>query len=337
MTKTSTVYGGYKSTLDIMNTQIAINEVKDFFESELSEFLDLTKVSSPLIVPSGKGINDNLNGVERMVSFTALDIEAPRIEIVQSLAKWKRIALRKFGFVTGEGLYTNMNAIRRDEKLDNLHSIYVDQWDWEKVINKEDRNINTLKSEVRKIYQAIKATELHMSKFHPALDAILPEDIYFITTQELEDLYPAINPKQREDEITKKYGAVFIMEIGGVLRSGEKHDGRSPDYDDWNLNGDIVVWNPTLQRAFEISSMGIRVDSETLLNQLKVSGVEERENLYFHQNIINGILPQTIGGGIGQSRLCMFLLKKVHIGEVQASVWNEETLLECEERNIQLF
>ncbi|MBM7606458.1 aspartate--ammonia ligase [Metabacillus crassostreae] len=337
MTKSTTVYAGYKSTLDIMNTQIAINEVKDFFESKLSEFLDLTKVSSPLIVPSGKGINDNLNGVERMVSFTALDIEEPRIEIVQSLAKWKRIALQKFGFVTGEGLYTNMNAIRRDEKLDNLHSIYVDQWDWEKVINKEDRNINTLKSEVRKIYQAIKATELHMSKFHPALDATLPEDIYFITTQELEDLYPDINPKQREDEIAKKYGAVFIMEIGGVLRSGEKHDGRSPDYDDWKLNGDIVVWNPTLQRAFEISSMGIRVDSETLLKQLKVSDAEERENLYFHQKIINGILPQTIGGGIGQSRLCMFLLKKVHIGEVQASVWNEETLLECEERNIQLF
>lgn len=337
MAKTTTVSGGHKSKLDIMNTQIAINEVKDYFESKLSEFLDLTRVSSPLIVPGGKGINDNLNGVERMVAFTALDIEEPRIEVVQSLAKWKRVALQKFGFATGEGLYTNMNAIRRDEKIDNLHSVYVDQWDWEKVIDKGDRNIHTLKSEVKKIYQAIKVTELHMSKFHPALEATLPEDIYFISTQELEDLYPDLNPKQREDEITKKYGAVFIMEIGGVLQSGDKHDGRSPDYDDWKLNGDIVVWNPTLQRAFEISSMGIRVDPETLLQQLEVSGNEERAGLYFHQNIINGTLPQSIGGGIGQSRLCMFLLKKLHIGEVQASVWNEETLIECKEKNIHLF
>ncbi|TXC85645.1 aspartate--ammonia ligase [Metabacillus litoralis] len=331
------VPSGYKSKLDVMNTQIAINEVKDFFETKLSEYLDLTRVCSPLIVPGGQGINDNLNGVERTVAFNALDIEEPRIEIVQSLAKWKRVALKKFGFALGEGLYTNMNAIRRDEKIDNLHSIYVDQWDWEKVIGEEDRNINTLKSEVRKIYQAIKTTELHMSKFHPALNAILPEDIYFITTQELENLYPSFTSKQREDTITKEYGAVFIMQIGGVLRSGEKHDGRSPDYDDWNLNGDIVFWNPTLQRSFEISSMGIRVDRETLLEQLKVSGNEERESLYFHQNIINGSLPQTIGGGIGQSRLNMFLLKKFHIGEVQASVWNEETMIECEEKNIQLF
>ncbi|WP_226671070.1 aspartate--ammonia ligase [Metabacillus litoralis] len=308
MIKPSIVNSEYKSNLNAMNTQIAINEIKDFFESKLYEYLDLINVSSPLIVPSGRGINDNLNGVERMLSFTALDIEEPRIEVVQSLAKWKRIALDKFGFTIGEGLYTNMNAIRRDEKLDNLHSIYVDQWDWEKVIGKTERNIHTLKKEVAKIYRAIKATEIHMSKFHPALKSILPEDIYFITTQELEDLYPHFTSKQREDAITEEYVAVFIMQIGGVLQSGEKHDGRSPDYDDWNLNGDIVFWNPILQKSHEISSMGIRVDRKSLLDQLKISGNGERERLYFHQKIINDELPQTIGGGIGQSRLSMFLL-----------------------------
>jgi aspartate--ammonia ligase len=337
ITKTLVIPNEYKSKLDLMHTEIAIKELKDHFEDQLSSMLNLIKVSAPLLVSEGRGVNDNLNGVERVVSFDAFDIKNSQIEIVQSLAKWKRIALARYGFVIGEGLYTNMNAIRRDEILDNLHSIYVDQWDWEKVIAKEQRNLVTLKTEVQKIYKAMKSVERYMYEFHPALKPILPDNIYFVTTQELENLYPTLTPRQREDTITKEYGAVFIMQIGGVLCSGQKHDGRSPDYDDWTLNGDLLFWNPLLERSIEISSMGIRVDDKALLNQLKLANSENWKVLEYHQSILKGNLPYTIGGGIGQSRLCMFFLKKAHIGEVQASVWNDQILKDCEESNIILM
>lgn len=329
--------GGYKPILNVMNTEIAVNELKKHFEARLSENLNLIKVSPPLLVSEGNGINDNLSGSERVVSFDALDIKDHQIEIVQSLAKWKRVALSRYGFTTGEGLYTNMNAVRRDEVLDNLHSMYVDQWDWEKIISKDQRNLKTLKAEVRNIYQAMKSTEKHMYEYHPALKPVLPEDIYFITAQELEDLYSHLNPKEREDSISKEYGAVFLMQIGGALRSGTKHDSRSPDYDDWSFNGDILFWSPLLERSIEISSMGIRVDENTLLKQLKLENNEERILLEYHKSLLNGELPYTLGGGIGQSRLCMFLLKKAHIGEVQASVWNVEILRYCQENNINLL
>ncbi|AZV41934.1 aspartate--ammonia ligase [Peribacillus asahii] len=337
MDQTLVIPNGYKSKLNLMHTEIAINELKSHFEDHFARALNVIKVSAPLLVNEGTGINDNLNGIERTVSFQALDINNSQIEVVQSLAKWKRIALARYGFASGEGLYTNMNAIRRDEILDNLHSLYVDQWDWEKVILKEERNLHTLKTEVKQIYKAMKATENYMHEFHPALQPILPDDIYFITTQELEDLYPSLTPKQREDAITKEHKAVFVMQIGGALRSGEKHDGRSPDYDDWALNGDILFWNPLFERAFEVSSMGIRVDKKNLLKQLKLANNEERRVLAYHQAILSENLPYTIGGGIGQSRLCMFFLKKAHIGEVQASIWNHQILKECEENNITLL
>jgi len=335
--KTLVIPNGYKSNLDLRHTEMAINKIKNHFEGELSASLNLLKVSAPLLVIEGRGINDNLNGIERMVSFEALDINNKQIEIVQSLAKWKRMALARYGFVLGEGLYTNMIAIRRDERLDNLHSVYVDQWDWEKVISKEQRNLTTLITEVQKIYKAIKSTESYLYQLHPELKPVLPDDIYFTTTQELEDLYPDLTSKQREDRVTQKYGAVFIMQIGGLLRSGKKHDGRSPDYDDWTLNGDILFWNPILERAIEISSMGIRVDEKTLLKQLALANNEDRRVLEYHQSILNGSLPSTIGGGIGQSRLCMFLLKKAHIGEVQASVWNDQIVKDCRENQINLM
>ncbi|MFD2682401.1 aspartate--ammonia ligase [Bacillus seohaeanensis] len=337
MSNTVAIPNGYKSKLDLMHTEIAIKEIKDHFEDKLSEALNLIKVSAPLLLNSGRGVNDNLNGVERIVSFDALDLKDTQIELVQSLAKWKRMALARYGFTFGEGLYTNMNAVRRDEVLDNLHSMYVDQWDWEKVIAKEQRNLDTLKTEVKKIYHAMKETESYMYEFHPALKPILPDEIYFITTQQLELLYPNLTPEQREDVITKEHGAVFIMQIGEVLRSGEKHGGRSPDYDDWTLNGDIIFWNPLLERSFEVSSMGIRVDEKTLLKQLKLANNEERRVLDYHKSVLNGDLPYTIGGGIGQSRLCMFFLKKAHIGEVQASVWNDKILKDCKKRNITLL
>jgi aspartate--ammonia ligase len=327
----------YQSTLNFIQTEMAIKQVKDHFERNLSGVLNLIRVSAPILLKSGNGINDNLNGVERIVSFDALDIKHSTIEVVQSLAKWKRMALGRYGFTVGEGLYTDMNAIRRDEILDNLHSMYVDQWDWEKIITYKQRNQKTLKSEVQKIYQALKSTENYLYKLYPQLVPTLPEDIQFITTQELEDRFPELTPKQREDEIAKKFGAVFIMKIGGKLLSGEKHDGRSPDYDDWNLNGDIVLWYPILDRAVEISSMGIRVDAIALENQLKESNNEDRKQLEFHQAILNKELPYTIGGGIGQSRLCMFLLKKAHIGEVQVSVWNDQTIEDCIKGNITLL
>ncbi|TDT62876.1 aspartate--ammonia ligase [Fonticella tunisiensis] len=328
---------GYSSKLDLRETEVAIKRIKDFFERKLSEKLNLTRVSAPLFVKSNTGVNDNLNGVERPVSFDVKAIGGAEVEIVQSLAKWKRMALYKYGFNVGEGLYTDMNAIRRDEDLDNLHSIYVDQWDWEKVIDKKDRTMKTLKLTVEAIYDVFKETEKYISEIYPFIEKILPERITFITTQELEDMYPELTPKEREDAICKEKGAVFVMQIGGELKSGTKHDGRSPDYDDWTLNGDIIFWYPVLQRAFELSSMGIRVDEEALLRQLKLADCEERKNLEFHRLLLEGKLPYTMGGGIGQSRICMFFLRKAHIGEVQAGIWPEEMIEECSKNNIFLL
>ena len=327
----------YETKLSPMETAIATQHVKEHFSKQLSEKLCLWKVSAPLFLNEKTGLNDNLNGFERTVAFDAHDVKGEKLEIVQSLAKWKRTALAKYGFPVNTGLYTDMNAIRRDEELDNLHSIYVDQWDWEKIISDEQRNVNTLKDEVEKIYSAITSTEKHVHELYPKLKPVLPKVITFITTQELELIYPSFTPKEREDAIAKEYGAVFIMQIGDKLRSGEKHDGRSPDYDDWTMNGDIVVWYPTLNRSLELSSMGIRVDVNALLRQLKTANCEDRLNLEYHQSILHGKLPYTIGGGIGQSRLCMFLLQKAHIGEVQVSVWNDEIIQECEKRNITLL
>ncbi|AUM95403.1 TPA: aspartate--ammonia ligase [Clostridium botulinum] len=328
---------GYESTLGIRETEVAIKKVKDFFERTLAEKLNLTRVSAPLFVRKNTGMNDNLNGVERPVAFDMKDLQDEMIEIVHSLAKWKRMALHRYDFKVGEGLYTDMNAIRRDEDLDNLHSIYVDQWDWEKVIKKEDRNKETLKSIVNKIYSVFKETERYICSQYEGLNEILPEKICFITSQELEDTYPDLDSKEREDAITKEKGAVFLMEIGGVLASGEKHDGRAPDYDDWTLNGDILFWNPVLERAFELSSMGIRVDEESLERQLKIAGCEDRKNLEFHRLLLEGKLPYTVGGGIGQSRICMYFLRKAHIGEVQASIWPDLMIEDCEKAKISLL
>ncbi|HHV98259.1 MAG TPA: aspartate--ammonia ligase [Clostridiaceae bacterium] len=320
---------GYKPSLNIKDTQIAIKLVKDYFERELARNLNLVRVSAPLFVMPETGLNDNLNGVERPVSFEIKAIDGKYVEIVQSLAKWKRFALKKYNFGCGEGLYTDMNAIRRDEDLDNLHSVYVDQWDWEKVLSREERNTEYLKDTVRTIFKVFKLTESYICDKYEQLERFLPDDIYFITTQELEDLYPNLSPKEREDEIAREKKAVFIMQIGGELKSGTKHDGRAPDYDDWSLNGDIIFWYPVLNRAFEVSSMGVRVDEETLLRQLKIAGCEERKELQYHKALLSGELPYTIGGGIGQSRICMFFLGKAHIGEVQASVWPDEMVERC--------
>jgi aspartate--ammonia ligase len=337
MAKSLSTQNVYTSKLALLQTEVAIKKTKDYFESSLAEALNLTRVSAPILLKSGKGLNDDLNGVERMVSFEALDIKNANIEIVQSLAKWKRMALARYGFDLEAGLYTHMNAIRRDEVLDHLHSIYVDQWDWEKIITKEQRNLQTLKNEVQKIYQVFKNTEEYLYELYPVLEPVLPEKIHFITTQELETKYPNLTPKEREDSIAKEFGAVFIMQIGGELQSGEKHDGRSPDYDDWTLNGDIIFWYPPLEQSVEVSSMGIRVDEEALKKQLKISNTEDRMSLEYHQAILNRELPYTIGGGIGQSRICMFFLKKVHIGEVQVSVWNDEVIENCRKENIILL
>ena len=327
----------YKSNLSLIETEIAIKKVKDFFEAKLAETLNLTRVSAPLFLENGSGLNDNLNGVERPVSFDMLAIEDSNIEIVHSLAKWKRFALHRYKFEAGSGLYTDMNAIRRDEELDNLHSIYVDQWDWEKVITKEDRNIDTLKDTVRKIFSVFKSTEDFVSSEYPSIEKILPEDITFVTSQELEDMYPELTSKERENAITKEHKAVFILGIGDELKSGEKHDGRSPDYDDWKLNGDILFYDPLLNSAIELSSMGIRVDKAALEYQLQKSGCEDRRNLPFHKALLEEKLPLTMGGGIGQSRICMFFLRKAHIGEVQASIWDEYTHKQCEAANIELL
>jgi len=327
---------GYKPLLDVRETERAIKFLKDLFEEQLAKTLNLERVSAPLFVKQCSGLNDNLTGVERPVSF---DIPYLKInaEIVHSLAKWKRSALGRYGYKPGEGLYTDMNAIRRDERLDNLHSIYVDQWDWELVINKADRNEETLKNIVRKIYSVFLDVAIAVHERYPQLRHRLPDNITFITTQELEDLYPDKTPKEREDLIAKEAGAVFIMKIGGKLRSGQVHDKRAPDYDDWDLNGDILFWYPLLNKAMEMSSMGIRVDEEALLRQLEIAGCMEKTRLDFHRSLLEGRLPYTVGGGIGQSRLCMFFLEKAHIGEVQVSLWGDEISAELEKFNIILL
>lgn len=328
---------GWRSKNNILGTQIAIKRIKDFFERSLAEELNLTRVSAPLFVTRDSGLNDYLSGVERPVSFDTKAMNGKTVEIVQSLAKWKRMALGKYGFDIGEGLYTDMNAIRRDEDLDNLHSIYVDQWDWEKIIGKGDRSIEYLKETVKKLYKVFRNTEVHLMDFYKDYEPILPENIYFITAQELEDRYPGKTPEEREHLIAKEKKAVFIIGIGSKLASGKRHDGRSPDYDDWELNGDIIFWFPVLEIALELSSMGIRVDKAALLKQLKLSGCEHRLKLEYHDMLINDELPLTIGGGIGQSRICMFFLKKAHIGEIQASIWPKEMIDICEEHNIELL
>jgi aspartate--ammonia ligase, AsnA-type len=328
---------GYKPGMSIKETEVAIKFIKDHFENILALELNLTRVSAPLFVKPETGLNDNLNGVERPVSFDVMDIGGKTVEIVQSLAKWKRQALKRYDFKHGEGLYTDMNAIRRDETLDNLHSIYVDQWDWEKILDKEERNEEYIKNIVRKIFDVFKKVEDLVVNKYSNLERYLPDEITFITTQELEDMYPGLDPKSREDKILKEKKAVFIMKIGGIMKSGTKHDGRAPDYDDWELNGDIVFWYPVLDRAFEVSSMGIRVDEESLVKQLKLAGCSDRINLPFHSDLLNKNLPYTIGGGIGQSRICMFFLGKAHVGEVQASVWSDEMIEQCKEYNINLL
>ena len=322
---------------NILETEVAIKFIKDSFERELADALNLTRVSAPLFVFPETGLNDNLSGVERPVEFDILDIGRRKGQVVQSLAKWKRLALKKYGFTIGTGLYTDMNAIRRDETLDALHSIYVDQWDWEKVINPEERNLHTLKNAVKDIYEALRETQFKLCGRFPGFRPFLPEEITFVSTQELEDMFPGKTPKEREDAVCEKFGAVFLMQIGLPLKSGKPHDGRAPDYDDWMLNGDILVWNPVLERAFEISSMGIRVDAKALDAQLQISGCTERANLPFHKALLNNELPQTMGGGLGQSRICLLLLGKRHIGEVQSSIWSEEMHSECESEGIHIL
>jgi aspartate--ammonia ligase len=310
--------------LSVKETQRAIKQTKDYFERQLAGQLNLTRVSAPLFVRPETGLNDNLNGVERPVRFGIKEQGEAAVEIVQSLAKWKRMALKKYGFSYGEGLYTDMSAIRRDEVTDNIHSLYVDQWDWEKIILKDERNHATLMSAVRRVYQALKDTERYLSEKYDYIEEILPEQISFVTSQELEDLYPGDTARERENKIAREKGAVFVSQIGGTLRSGARHDGRAPDYDDWQLNGDILVYYPVLDIGLELSSMGIRVDEDSLRVQLKEAGCEERAELPFQRGILNKEIPYSIGGGIGQSRICLFFLRKAHIGEVQVSVWPPE-------------
>jgi len=327
----------YESKLDLLETEVALKKLKDYFERALAYELHLTRVSAPLFVQPETGLNDNLNGIEQPVSFTVKDSNT-YVEIVHSLAKWKRNALKRYDFSVGEGLYTDMNAIRKDEELDNLHSIYVDQWDWEKIIRKEERTEEKLKEIVKRIYRVFKSTENFITFEYKNLEGpYLPDDISFITTQELEDLYPNLSPKEREDAIAREREAVFIHKIGGLLNSGIKHDGRAPDYDDWELNGDIVFYYPLLDIAFEMSSMGIRVDEKSLEIQLETEGCLDRLQMPYHKNLMNGQLPYTVGGGIGQSRICMFFLQKAYIGEVQSSIWPEEMIHECENKKIDLL
>lgn len=328
---------GYQAALDIKETEIGIKYVKDFFERELAKQLNLTRVSAPLFVRPETGLNDNLNGVERPVSFGIKEQNDKEVEIVQSLAKWKRQALKRYDFVNGEGLYTDMSAIRRDEDTDNIHSIYVDQWDWEKIIDKSERNIETLKQVVKRVYAALKNTESYIASKYDYIKEFLPDEISFITSQELEDRYPKLTPKERELIVSREKGAIFIMQIGGALTSGERHDGRAPDYDDWGLNGDIIVYYPVLDIALELSSMGIRVDEDSLLKQLKISGCMNRAELPFQKALLNKELPYTIGGGIGQSRICMFYLRKAHIGEVQSSIWPQEVMEEADRKGLHLL
>ncbi|MBQ9443878.1 MAG: aspartate--ammonia ligase [Lachnospiraceae bacterium] len=328
--------GDYRSALDIRQTQVAIKEVKDYFERSLAKHLNLTRVSAPLFATPESGLNDNLNGVERPVSFEVGET-GKTVEIVQSLAKWKRMALGKYGFAPGEGLYTDMTAIRRDEDTDNLHSIYVDQWDWEKVIEKKDRTFETLKANADAVYEAMKETERYIASKYEYINGQLPESMTYITTQELEDMYPDLDPKGRERKAVREHGAVFLSQIGDKLKSGKRHDGRAPDYDDWTLNGDIIVYYPVLDISFEVSSMGVRVDEKALMRQLEIAGCEERKELAFQKSLLEGKLPYTVGGGIGQSRICMYFLRKAHIGEVQSSVWPEEMLAEAESMGLKLL
>lgn len=327
----------YKPKIDMRETQIAIKLVKDFFERELARQLNLTRVSAPLFVKPESGLNDNLSGVERPVSFGIKAQNDAPAEIVHSLAKWKRMALKEYGFAVGEGLYTDMNAIRRDEDTDNIHSIFVDQWDWELIIKKEDRTEEKLKEIVTAVYKALKVTEDYLAYTYEYIGKYLPEHITFITSQDLEDRYPNLTSKEREHAIAKEAGAVFIMKIGDILTSGEKHDDRAPDYDDWKLNGDILVYYPELDIALELSSMGIRVDEESLKDQLAQSGCMDRAKLPFQKALLNGELPYTVGGGIGQSRMCMFFLRKAHIGEVQASLWPDSVVDTAKEHGIPLL
>lgn len=327
----------YRSSLNLHDTQIAIKTVKDFFQNLLSQRLNLSRVSAPLFVDPDTGLNDNLNGVERPVSFGIKEQNEKQAEVVHSLAKWKRYALKKYGFSEGEGIYTDMNAIRRDEDTDNIHSIFVDQWDWEKIIRREDRTLDFLQDTVRTVYKCLRKTEKYMSIQYDYIEEILPHDIFFITTGELEQMYPKASPKEREYLISKEKGAVCIMQIGDVLENGKPHDGRAPDYDDWALNADIVVYYPVLDIALELSSMGVRVDKDALLSQLKKAGCIKRADLPFQKAVLNEELPLTIGGGIGQSRICMFFLRKAHIGEVQSSLWPDETVKECEKNGILLL
>lgn len=327
----------YETKLDVIETEKAIQLIRSRFEQRFAEEMNLLRVSSPLFVRPESGLNDNLSGAEKPVTFNVKRADNIPVEIVHSLAKWKRKALKNYGFTAGEGLYTDMNAIRAEEELGNLHSIYVDQWDWEKIITREDRNEQELESVVRKIYRVMKDTERFIAERYPEIDPILPEDISFITTQELEDRYPDMTAKERENAIAKEKKAVFISKIGGKLRSGEPHDMRSPDYDDWELNGDIVFWYPVLNKALELSSMGIRVDRSTLIKQLELSGCEDRMELEYHGMVLNNELPFTVGGGIGQSRFCMFMLRKAHIGEVQASVWSDSMVQQCAAAGIPLL
>ena len=328
---------GYKPLLNLKETQIAIKQGKDFFQRELAAELNLKRLSAPLFVSPDSGLNDNLNGVERPVSFGVKEQDDKPFEIVHSLAKWKRLALKRYNFNVGEGLYTDMNAIRRDEETDNIHSIFVDQWDWEKIIPADARNEKTLRDTVKAVYEALRVTEKYVANKYDYVECFLPEEITFITTQELVDLYPDMSAKEREYEIVKKHGAVFLMQIGDILSNGEKHDGRAPDYDDWKLNGDILVYYPVLDIALELSSMGIRVNAEVLAEQLKKAGCEERAELPFQKDLLEGRLPQTIGGGIGQSRICMFFLRKAHIGEIQVSVWPDEIYDEAAARGITIL
>lgn len=327
---------GYKSVLSLYDTQTAIGRIKRIFEDKLACALNLKRVSAPLFVTAGAGINDDLNGIERPVEFEVKETNS-KAQVVQSLAKWKRLALYKYGFPVNEGLYTDMNAIRRDEEMDNLHSVYVDQWDWEKIIDLPSRNIDTLKNTVEKIVGAICDTLEEIKKLYPKLTLELNRDVSFITTQELEDMYPSLSPKERENKYLKDHKTAFIMQIGDVLKSGTRHDGRAPDYDDWKLNGDIMFWNDILECAFEVSSMGIRVDRKSLDEQLTKAGCDYRRGLMFHRMLLDGELPLTMGGGIGQSRLCMLLLQKAHIGEVQVSVWDDDTISGCKAAGIELL
>lgn len=336
----------YKPLLSTMKTEQGIKLIKDFFQQNISTELRLRRVTAPLFVLKGLGINDDLNGVERPVTFPIKDLGDAKAEVVHSLAKWKRLTLAEYKIEPGYGIYTDMNAIRADEELDNLHSLYVDQWDWEAVITDKQRTIPFLKNVVERIYAAIRRTEYLACETYPELKPFLPEKITFIHSQELLNLYPTLTPKEREDEICRKYGAVFIIGIGGKLSDGKKHDGRAPDYDDWStmgdnglagLNGDILIWYPVLNRSFELSSMGIRVDKSALLKQLELEGKEDRLELYFHKKLLNGELPLSIGGGIGQSRLCMVMLHKAHIGEIQASIWPDDMRKECQQLGMPLI